>query len=160
MTKTNLGAHLTWLLSSSTFLPPAPHPLPSNVATTPVSGVESEDPLHIDLCDEVGTSYSPKPTACDVEVPSQHFALPITQNSDESLSVQNRKTMARLQSGPKTSTKSKLLSQGPSGQVQTPRSQKSRAPSTSLRDQYNALYETGAYLCHRYRVCVVVAYLR
>ena len=147
MTKNNLGAHLTWLLSSSTLIPPTPDPPPSDVATTPVSSVESEDPLHIDLCDEVGTSYSPKPTACDVGVPAQHFALPITQNSDESLSVQNRKAMARLQSGPKPSTKSKLLSQGLPSQVQTPRSQKSRAPSTSLRDQYNALYETGAYLC-------------
>ena len=146
MTKNNLDAHLTWLFSSNTFVP-TPNPPLSDVATAQASSIESEDPLHVDLCDEVGASYLPKPTACDVEVLVQHSALPVTQISDEFLSVKNHKTMARLQSGPKSSTKSKLLSQGLPRQEQTPRSQKSRAPSTSLKDQYNALYEAGAYLC-------------
>lgn len=146
MTKNNLDAHLTWLFSSSTFFPPTPYPPQSDVATAQASSIESEDPWHVDLRDKVSALYGPKPTACDVEIPEQHFAQPDTHKSDESLGVLNHKTMARLHSGPKSSTKSKLLSQGLSGQVQTPRSQKSRAPSTSLKDQYNALYETGVYL--------------
>ena len=144
MTKNNLDAHLTWLFSSSTSVPYPPH---SDVATTQASNIESEDPLHIDLSREVRTPYGPEPSVCDVEVPSQLFSVGVTQNSDEALSVQDRKTMARLQSGPKSSTKSKLLSQGLLGQERTPRSQKTRTPSTSLKDQYNALYETGACLC-------------
>ena len=147
MTKNNLDAHLTWLFSSSTLVSPSPYPPQSDVATTQASSIESEDPLHISLCDEVGAAYGPKRTACDVEVSAQHFVLPATQKSNESLIVQDHKTMARLQSRPKSSTKSKLMSQGLPGQEQAPRSQKSRAPSTSLKDQYNALYETGAYLC-------------
>ena len=143
MTKNNLREHLTWLMSSNTFAPPTPGPTPSDPIISQSFSSGSGYPLHSSLHRTIGWPKPDEPTTYDGEAPPLPFAH--APDSDVSLGADSIDIMARLQSGPRSSTKSKLLSQALPGQLQTPRTHLDRAPSMSLTDQYKARYNTSAY---------------
>ena len=142
MTKNNLTEHLTWLIRSRNFVPPTHIPIPPSTEPDLSFSSGSEDPLHGQPEATNGAPPNNQIAIDDVGHPLSQLAR--SQNLSTSLSFHSTNLMARLQSGPRSSKMSKLLSQALPGQLQTPKSQSSRVPSTSLRDQYSAPYETGA----------------
>lgn len=152
MTQNNLREHLTWLISSNTFTPPTPGPTPSDTIISQSSSSGSGYPLHGNLYGTIGRPNLYEPATYDGEAPPLPFAHP--PDSDGSLGADSIDIMARLQSGTRSSTKSKLLSQALPGQLQTPITHLDRAPSISLTDQYNARYKTSAYKRHTLEAAV------
>lgn len=143
MTTNNLREHLTWLIGSNTFAPPTPGSTPPDFTALLSFSSGSEDPLHQDVHDVVGVSGIHQPITYNARLPRPHSAR--HQDPGQSFRSGDTEGMARLQSGPRSSKKAKLLSQALPGQLQTPDTHQNRAPSRSLTDQYNARYKTGAY---------------
>lgn len=143
MTKNNLNAHLSWLVGSSPFVPPIPGPTPLSVESVLPFSSGSEDPLH----------GEPTPVANhpvnrighDVVVADLLSASANRQHPANTQIPNDIRNMARLQSGPKSDKKPKLMSQGPLEALRTPRTNHNRPLSSSLRDQYSAPYEKGMF---------------
>lgn len=143
MTNNNLNTHLSWLVGSSSFVPPPPRATPLSVESVFPYSSGSEDPLH----------GEPTPVASHPVNRAGHdvlFAdlLSASANRHHPANTQvsnNTRNMARLQSGPKSDKKPMLISQGPLEALRTPRINHNRPSSSSLRDQYNAPYEKGMF---------------
>jgi len=143
MTKNNLNAHLSWFVGSSPFVPPRSGSTPLSVEPVLPYSSGSEDPLH----------GEPTPVAShpvnrfghDVDVADLLSASAIRQHPANTQVPNHTRNMARLQSGPKSDNKPKLMSQGPIEALRTPRSHHNRPLSSSLRDQYSARYEKGIF---------------
>ena len=126
MTKNNLRGHLDWFLGSKSHVPLQTGEFPPSVGSPVLGGYTHEL--------EEGESS-------DAVLPNQEFkflcpAIPdrISRNTD---SVH----MARLQSGPKSTTKPRLLSHTTPTNVQSSTPYSTRPSGSSLRDQYSAVFE-------------------
>ena len=134
MTKHNLKVHLHWLIACLPTKPPQPAygPLPPSVedSLSPLQDIEGS-----------GSDASVEKLDSNVNnsAPQQKFARPSLPASV--LNNQPGNEMARLQSGPKSSNKPRLLSEHIPVALQTPASTSSRKPGTSLKDQYSAQWE-------------------
>lgn len=124
MTVHNLREHLTWLVASNPSKPPPLTDFP-NLApddTSHASSLQAED---------FGRSASA------TELLSFGDGDNRSASQQLSSSVGTREaSMARLQSAPRTTTKSRLLSQMKANPVETPNPSQSRVPGTSLKDRY------------------------
>ena len=132
MTVHNLEEHLTWLIAS------VPSNLPSSglaaISKNPSSwgcATINEDALAINSnLNEVTECYG----ANFAEVDESSFPLAST-------SAEEANTMAKLQSGSRSTTKSRLLTEGAVEVLRTPKPQTAQPSSTSLRDVYSAPYD-------------------
>ena len=135
MTRHNLDEHLHWLLSSSPTEPPQPA-----YAPPPASSVEDVSSLpqeveHLILntiFEEADSNVSSSPR-------QREFVGPTSPAGG--LNFRGGHEMARLQSGPRSSNKPRLLSEHIPVALQIPTSSSIRKPGTSLKDQYNAQWE-------------------
>ncbi len=143
MTKNNLNAHLSWLVGSSPFVPPTPGPTPLSVESALPFSSGSEDPLHGEPTPVA--SHPVNRIGHDVVVADLLSASANRQHPANTQIPNNIRNMARLQSGPKSDKKPKLMSQGPLEALRTPRTNHNRPLSSSLRDQYSAPYEKGMF---------------
>ena len=145
MTKNNIRDHLAWLITSSSVRPQ------QSTQALPITGPPNllENPL-----DRQPSSQRPVNTGDDLAgVPAASSnahallsepeflkpALPASASSHDAKDV-----MARLQAGPKSSHKPRLLSESIPLSLQTPASSSSRIPGTSLKDRYSAQWQQRA----------------
>ena len=135
MTRHNLNQHLHWLLGSLSTEPPQPayhRPLPPSV----------EEALSLPQgFVRTGSQPNVGKAGCNVDHSARQpeFVRPSLPASV--LNIQAANEMARLQSGPKSSNKPRLLSENIPVALQTPPSTTLRKPGTSLKDQYSAQWE-------------------
>ena len=132
MTRHNLNEHLHWLLRTSPIEPPRPA-----YAPPPASSIEdvSSGAEHIILntiFEEADSNVSSSPRRGDFVRPT---------SSASCLNLRGGHEMARLQSGPRSSNKPRLLSEHIPVALQTPTSSSIRKPGKSLKDQYSAQWE-------------------
>ena len=145
MTKHNIREHLTWLIKYNSLQPPQPVYVPPSTglssALEPSFNVQSppQDVRRLDSAtfDELGL-----PENVNGPHPAREFVRPVLPASK--LKAQNNDAMARLQSGPKSSHKPRLLSESLPLSLQTPSTSSGKVPRTSLKDQYNAQWERKA----------------
>lgn len=145
MTRHNLREHLNWLMVSAHLQPPQPAYAPPS--TENANGLYSslDEPSPSLASSNLTTPPSPTPRATkntDGPVRQQVFARPLLPASV--LNAQIGDAMARLQSGPKPSHKTRLLSESIPLSLQPPTPSSIRSVGTSLRDQYNAQWERTA----------------
>jgi len=142
MTKHNLREHLSWLIGCGSLQPSqlAYAPPSAGLASafgsfledqSPSQGLESvlEEPNIVP--NDVG-GYQVEPT----------FARPLLPASV--LNAQSKDAMARLQCGPRSNNKPRMLSENIPLSLQTPTTSSARASGTSLKDQYNAQWTPRA----------------
>ena len=144
MTKNNLKKHLDWLLSSDIFAAPTLGPTPPDTVASLSTSLAREEPTGYKPCIAIGATLSRQLTR-DNALSRNTGSQPL----GKSLIASDIESMARLQAG--SSTRSKLLSQDIPSQLQTPTPYHDHVKSTSLRDQYNARYEKGAFQDHERR---------
>ena len=145
MTKNNLKEHLNWLLSSDVFTTPTLGPTPPDTVASPTTSLAGGEPTHDKSSSAIRAPVSRQPTRDNASLQSTG-----SQSLGKSLIASDIESMARLQAG--SSTRSKLLSRDIPSQLQTPTPYYDRVTSTSLRDQYNAPYEKGAFQDHECRL--------
>ena len=146
MTENNLREHLSWLLRVNPSLNLSERSPTSVQSSNTVIGQvntwqagsrsSSEQKSSLPTIasqDDRQTLDVPDPVVETTNL--QRFARP---NADAESS------MARLQSGPRSATKGKLLSQLPPEQLRTPRNALAAPPKTSLTARYNAVYSTNS----------------
>lgn len=135
MTRHNLNQHLHWLLGSLPIEPPQPAYAP--LATSSVENASSlpqeVEHLELDTIVEEADKY------VQSSATQPEFVRPTLPASI--LNTQDGQEMARLQSGPKSSNRPRLLSEHIPVALQTPTPTSIRKPGTSLKDQYNAQWE-------------------
>ena len=140
MTKHNLNEHLHWLIGSSIAEPPEPAYAPRYTtlfvtdALSLSSGVEHTG---LDsIVEETDGNTRSSLRQQEFVRPTLPASVLITEGEDE---------MARLQSGPKTSKKSRLLSERIPIALQNATTTSIRKPGTSLKDQYSAQWDRSPY---------------
>ena len=135
MTKHNLNQHLRWLLGCL-----AIEPLQPAYGPPPPLSVENALSLPQDI-ERFGpeTVVEEASGNADSSARQSEFARPNLPASI--LNAQAENEMARLQSGPKSSNKPRLLSEHIPVALQTPTSTSIQKPGTSLRDQYSAQWQ-------------------
>ena len=139
MTKHNLREHLTWLIVKGPLQPPQPTFTPPSTEASNVSETVLEDSSSVVAPTGPESFLTGAQTAVnDVlsEDPEPEFARPLLPASV--LNSNGVDTMARLQSGPKSSHKPRLLSEPIPLSLQTPSASLARAQGPSLGDNYNA----------------------
>ena len=139
MTRHNLNQHLDWFLGSSLTEPPQPAyaPPPTSSFPNPSSLPQEVESLELArIVEEVDNNvHSP--------ARQPEFVRPTLPASV--LNAQEGHDMARLQSGPKSSKKPQLLSERIPVALQSSTPISVRRPATSLKDQYNAQWETKSH---------------
>ena len=147
MTRHNLNQHLHWLLGSLPTAPPQPAFAPLIISSVEDASPSSQDVDHLE-------SYLVVEDA-DGNVNSSarqpEFVRPTTPASVLNNRAGNE--MARLQSGPKSSHKPRLLSERIPVTLQTPRFPTIPKPGSSLKDQYSAQWERGPSGTHSGAYC-------
>ena len=140
MTKHNIREHLSWLLISNSSKPPHLGSIALDTENSFLLSTNQADNFREPLLETgvVDTTESlDNVHSSDRESRSQpQHPLP----SQISMITQGREAMARLQSGPKSGNKPKLLSQACADSLQTPKTSQAHDIGTSLRDRYCALY--------------------
>lgn len=144
MTKNNIKEHLNWLLISKSSKPLQQEPSALGTETELSLGAipanDSQEPLletyGLDANKSINYAYS-----SDQHLRSQSQKLLPPQLS---MIERNGDGMARLQSGPKSAKKPKLLSQACADSLQNPKSYQNQDVTTSLRDRYCAPYTQKA----------------
>ena len=140
MTKNNLSQHLTWLISSNPLHPPQPVFTPPSTATSSASEPTLEGPPPpLLFADPLSGVVGPQVASKDVRgLDAQtQFTRPSVPASV--LNTYGTEAMARLQSGPRSGHKPRLLSESKPPFVQT--SSIPRAPGQSLSEHYAAKWE-------------------
>ena len=141
MTSHNLREHLHWLLVSKPFAPPEPLPTPHTQLASTQGAAEILDEASV----RVSSSTAPEilRTAESGNVAESgrkpdfiRPAIPNRSNSSTGLG-----DMARLQSGPRSTHKPRLLSHASSDPLQLPTPRTAHTTRISLTDQYKAAYE-------------------
>ena len=134
MTRHNLNQHLHWLLGSSHIEPPQPAhgPLPTSVADALSPPPEVEHPRLDSIVEKVDGHVNHSAQQQEFVRPTQPASVLNRQAGNE---------MARLQSGPKSSNKPRLLSEHIPIALQVPTPTSIRKPGTSLKDQYSAQWD-------------------
>ena len=141
MTRNNLSQHLTWLISSNPLQPPQPIFTPPSTATSSASEPTLEGPpppLHFDpLSGVIGPQVASK------DVLGQEAQTQFTRPSvpASALNTYGTEAMARLQSGPRSGHKPRLLSESKPPFVQTSSVSVLRVPGQSLSEHYAAKWE-------------------
>lgn len=145
MTRHNIKDHLDWLIKAGSSQPPQPAYAPPSSGLTSAldpslaypSSQQQFESISGDLADTWGVTK-------DVGIfhSRPEFARPLLPASI--LNAQGSDTMARLQSGTKSSNKPRLLSETIPLSLQTPTASSGRAPGTSLKDRYSAQWERRA----------------
>lgn len=148
MTRNNLSEHLSWLRISKSSVPPPGLPvLP--VVDSPVhsSAHESEFEVLATTQEERprggvdAFETAPRPFSSQPSIESARLALPAHAPSQGDGPAKFQ-PMARLQSGPKSATKSRLLSHIPPLQLPSPAPTVNRNDRPSFGDSYNAQFRT------------------
>lgn len=139
MTRHNLHQHLHWLLGSLPTEPRQPA-----YAPVPTSSVENASSLPQEV-ERLGLDTIVEETDSNVESSARQpeFVRPSLPASV--FNSQGGHEMARLQSGPKSSNKPRLLSEHIPVALQTPTPTSIRKPGTSLKDQYSAQWENRPF---------------
>ena len=146
MTKNNLSEHLSWLCVSE----PSKPPPASSVSVIPDSSAAdlpghqlsdffaTQEGISEPEIDAIGTArtLSSHPETNHLESGPR---FPVSDTIHTAHEVQ---TMARLQSGPKSATKSHLLSQNVPGQLPSPVATETGSARRPIRDVYNAQFRT------------------
>lgn len=141
MTRHNLQAHLSWLLVSQHNVPASPPAIPPSVASTITLGAEpySLSQFQSQTADGAGSHETLTPgTNGRTFQESEEFVRPSLPAS--ALQRQHLEAMGRLQSGPKASTKPRLLSERLPELAQSHKQSNQSCSATSLVEQYNAAY--------------------
>lgn len=137
MTKNNLRHHLDWILGSRPCFPldKGQFPHPTSSQSSPEVLPPAESSAHTPTSDS-NTDGRNNDTGPSVDFQFLRPALPsqIKRRADSG-------GMARLQSGPSSSKKSRLLSQITPAKVQCPTPYTSRPLGSTLRDQYSAAFD-------------------
>ena len=135
MTRHNLNLHLHWLLRSLPTQPPQ-----SAYAPPPTSSIEDTLSLPQEV-ERLGPGLTVEEADGNVNSSARQpeFVRPTLPASV--LNTQAGHEMARLQSGPKSSNKPRLLSEYIPVALQTPASTSVRKSGASLKDQYSAQWE-------------------
>ena len=131
MTRHNLNEHLHWLLRTSPIEPPRPAYAPAHASSLEdVSSLPqgAEHTILNTIFEEADSNVSSSRRQGD-------FVQPTSPN------LRGGHEMARLQSGPRSSNKPRLLSEHIPVALQTPTSSSIRKPGKSLKDQYSAKWE-------------------
>ena len=138
MTRHNLREHLTWLLrSENANSPPADlTPLQTNIASSTPTGADDNSPQN---------TLDHNIVAADVEAENVAEARRLPEFVRPSLPARSGNCeavgdMAKLQTGPRSATKSRLLSQASPTPLETSTLRAKLGNSTSLKDQYSAHY--------------------
>ena len=145
MTRHNLSQHLTWLIGSNPLHPPQPIFTPPSTATSSVSEPTLEGPPPpLVFADPLFGVSRPQETSKDVpgQESQTEFTRPLVPASV--LNTYGTETMARLQSGPRSGHKPRLLSENIRPSVETPSVSVPRALGQSLREHYTAKWEQPA----------------
>ena len=142
MTRNNLREHLTWLIGNGPPQPPQPEYTPPPTGASSVLEAILEDPSP-PLVSAGPVSDSTRIQVVFDNVLGQEsppeFARPSVPASV--LNAHGADAMARLQSGPKSNHKPRLLSERIPLSLQTPSAPLARPPGQSLTDQYNAPWD-------------------
>lgn len=141
MTSHNLREHLQWLLVSKPFAPPQAIPTPHTqlASTQGVAEVLSEASIQVLSSTAPGlipTAESGNASETERKPEFVRPAIPNRSNSSTGL-----EDMARLQSGPRSTNKPRLLSHASSDPLQLPTPRTTHTARVSLTDQYKAAYE-------------------
>ena len=134
MTRHNLNEHLHWLFR----YPPTEPPQPAYAPPPPSAENAFWLPQDIERS-RLDTVDDEADGNVDSSVRQTEFVRPTVPASF--LNTQAENEMARLQSGPKSSNKPRLLSERIPVALQTAAPTSSRKPGTSLKDQYSAQWE-------------------
>ena len=143
MTNHNLSEHLSWLLGTKPFAILLAARSPQRSGTSRWAE-EPDTPLASQTLEQRQSQFNSAIAlghGVGIESRNSEFARPALPA--RLLSGGEVDSMARLQSGPKSSTKPRLLSQVSPGVLNTPNTPNtggSRAPGTSLKDRYAARY--------------------
>lgn len=135
MTRHNLNQHLHWLLGSSLTEPPQPAYAPPLTSSVEDASSLPQEVEHLGLDTIVEEANSNVHSSAR----QPEFVRPTLPASV--LNTQGGHEMARLQSGPKSSNKPRLLSEHIPVALQIPAPTSIRRPGTSLKDQYSAQWE-------------------
>lgn len=140
MTKHNLPDHLNWLLESNPagLLNPPSGQYPPNVTNLDPGLAATSTPVAGEFIPTNSISSGALNNAAFLATASE-FVRPHLPAS--ALNVQEKNAMARLQSGPKSYNKPRLLSETIPPSLQTPKPSPNHAPGTSLQDRYAAQYD-------------------
>ena len=138
MTRHNLKDHLTWLLGSETAAPPLEEPPPRQTRLGSSTTVEEDPDLPERLLDRiiVTADVDSKHVAETSRLPEIVRPTIPARSGDFAASGE----MARLQTGPRSATKSRLLSQASPAISKTLTPRANHSNSASLKDQYSAYY--------------------
>ena len=148
MTKNNLREHLTWLLDTNAFAPPTILPITQNETTSSRSSRGIAVPIvparEITSLDPGSTNLGSNNVVGAEEQPE--FLLPAIPS--RITTTRYSEAMARLQSGPRSTHKSRLLIHASPDPLQQPTPESARPPNSSLRDRYNSAFQQGMYCIH------------
>lgn len=136
MTRHNLSQHLNWFLDSQLTEPPQPVYAPTSAGLGPDGLSQSQTVPNLSL--ETGNIQA-LPSNVNRAAEEPEFARPLQPAS--ALNTFSCDAMARLQSGPKSGNKPRLLSENIPVPLRTPLPSTIRKPGTSLKDQYSAQWE-------------------
>ena len=142
MTRNNLSQHLTWLISSNPLHPPQPIFTPPSTATSSASEPTLEGPApSLVFADPLAGVIGPQVVSKDArgQEAQTQFTRPSVPASV--LKTYGTEAMARLQSGPRSGHKPRLLSEGKPPFVQASSVSVPRAPGQSLSEHYAAKWE-------------------
>ena len=142
MTRNNLSQHLTWLISSNPLHPPQPIFTPPSTATSSASEPTLEGPSPpLLFADPLSEVVGPQVASKDVrgQETQTQFTRPSVPASV--LNTYGTEAMARLQSGPRSGHKPRLLSESKPPFVQTSSVSVPRVAGQSLSEHYAAKWE-------------------
>lgn len=141
MTRHNLQSHLSWLLRTQYNVPGSPPGVPPSAGSSITLGAEpftlSQFPSQTIESIELDVGLNPNTNGQSTEG-GKEFVRPSLPAS--ALHTTCPDAMGRLQSGSKSNTKPRLLSQVLPEVVQTTQQLAGSHPTISLSDQYNAAY--------------------
>lgn len=138
MTRHNLEEHLTWLLGSETAFPPPGDP--SLLQTLSAASIIVEERLDSPegLLDRtIATADVDVRNVAEPRKVAEFVRPPLPAHSGD---LNASEEMARLQTGPRSATKSRLLSQASPDLSKTTTPRAIPSHSASLKDQYSAYY--------------------
>lgn len=142
MTKHNLREHLSWLIGCGSLQPSQPAYAPPTTGLASALGPSVDDQSPSQAAESVVEEPHFRQNDAGGPQAKPTFARPLLPASV--LNAQSKDAMARLQSGPSSNNKPRMLSETIPLSLHTPTTSTARAPGTSLKDQYNAQWTPRA----------------
>lgn len=138
MTRHNLQEHLSWLLRSETAVPPpGDSSLIQRLSAATIIVEEGFDSLEGLLDRPIATADVDFRNGAEPRTLTEFVRPSLAANSGD---LEAGVEMARLQTGPRSATKSRLMSQASPDLSKTPKPRAIPSNSASLKDQYSAYY--------------------